>query len=171
MKGVAEMAHKELVIAWLNDAHAMELGIAQVLERHVEEAKDHPQMHAGLQRHLEQTRRHAELVKGCVERMGGETSGVKSGMASVMGAVQGMTTKLAKDELIKNTLHDSGTEHFEIACYTSLIAAAENLGDQVTAGVCREILRDDQAMADFLFQQIPPATVEMLEMEHATASR
>jgi ferritin-like metal-binding protein YciE len=165
------MAHKELVIAWLNDAHAMELGIAQVLERHVAEANDHPHMHAGLQRHLEQTRRHAELVKGCVERMGGETSGVKSGMALVMGTVQGMTTKLAKDELIKNTLHDYGTEHFEIACYTSLIAAAENLGDQETARVCREILRDDQAMADFLFQQIPPATIEMLQMEHAMANR
>ena len=165
------MAHKELVIAWLNDAHAMELGIAQVLERHAEEAKDHPQMHAGLQRHLEQTRRHAELVKGCVERMGGETSGVKSGMASVMGTVQGMTTKLAKDELIKNTLHDYGTEHFEIACYTSLIAAAENLGDQDTVRACQEILRDDQAMADFLFQQIPPTTIEMLQMEHAMANR
>jgi len=165
------MAHNELVIAWLNDAHAMELGIAQVLERHIEEAKDHPAMHAGLQRHLEQTRRHAELVKSCVERMGGETSGLKTGMASVMGAVQGMTTKLAKDELIKNTLHDYGTEHFEIACYTSLIAAAENLGDQETAQVCREILRDDQAMADFLFQQIPLATVEILQMEPAIASR
>ena len=165
------MAHKELVIAWLNDAHAMELGIAQVLERHAEEAKDHPQMHAGLQRHLEQTRRHAELVKGCVERMGGETSGVKSGMASVMGTVQGMTTKLAKDELIKNTLHDYGTEHFEIACYTSLIAAAENLGDQETVRACQEILRDDQAMADFLFQQIPQTTIEMLQMEHAMANR
>jgi ferritin-like metal-binding protein YciE len=165
------MAHKELVIAWLNDAHAMELGIAQVLERHVAEAKDHPHMHAGLQRHLEQTRRHAELVKGCVERMGGETSGVKSGMASVMGTVQGMTTKLAKDELIKNTLHDYGTEHFEIACYTSLIAAAENLGDQETVRACQEILRDDQAMADFLFQQIPPTTIEMLQMEHAMANR
>jgi len=165
------MAHNELVIAWLNDAHAMELGIAQVLERHIEEAKDHPAMHAGLQRHLEQTRRHAELVKSCVERMGGETSGLKTGMASVMGTVQGMTTKLAKDELIKNTLHDYGTEHFEIACYTSLIAAAENLGDQETAQVCREILRDDQAMAEFLFQQIPLATVEMLQMEPAMASQ
>ena len=165
------MAHNDLVLAWLNDAHAMELGIAQVLENHVASAADDPPMQMRLQQHLEETRRHAELVKGCVERMGGDTSAVKTGMASVMGAVQGMTTKLAKDELIKNTLHDYGTEHFEIACYTSLIAAAENLGDQETAGVCREILRDDQAMADFLFQQIPPATIEMLKMEHATASR
>src|SRR5215212_11918572 len=162
------MAHKELVIAWLNDAHAMELGIAQVLERHVEEARNHPDMQAGLQRHLEQTRRHAELVKSCVERMGGETSGLKTGMASVMGTVQGMTTKLAKDELIKNTLHDYGTEHFEIACYTSLLVAAEHLGDQQTAQICQQILGDEQAMAEFLFQQIPPTTVAMLRLEAAT---
>src|SRR5215218_2837381 len=160
------MAHKELVIAWLNDAHAMELGIAQVLEQHVAEAEDHPAMQAGLQRHLEQTRHHAELVKGCVERMGGETSGIKAGMASVMGTVQGMTTKLAKDDLVKNTLHDYGTEHFEIACYTSLIAAAENLGDQETARVCQEILRDDQAMADFLVQPVRQILTEVLTSGH-----
>jgi hypothetical protein len=35
----------------------------------------------------------------------------------------------------------------------------------------KEILRDDQAMADFLFQQIPPTAIEMLQMGHATASR
>jgi hypothetical protein len=39
------------------------------------------------------------------------------------------------------------------------------------AQVCQEILREDQAMADFLFQQIPATTVEMLQMEHAMASR
>ena len=165
------MAHKELVVAWLNDAHAMEQGIAEVLERHAADAKDHPQMHARLQQHLDQTRRHADLVKGCLERMGEQPSGIKTGMASVMGAVQGMSTKLAQDTLIKNTLHDYGTEHFEIACYTSLMAAAQNLGDQETMTVCQQILREEQAMAEFLFQQIPATTVEMLQMEHAMASR
>jgi len=162
------MAHNDLVLAWLNDAHAMELGIAQVLENHAASAADDPPMQMRLQQHLEETRRHAELVKGCVERMGGDTSAVKTGMASVMGTIQGMSTKIAKDELIKNTLHDYGTEHFEIACYTSLIAAAENLGDQETARVCQQILGDEQAMAEFLFQQIPPTTVAMLRLEAAT---
>ena len=165
------MAHKELVVAWLNDAHAMEQGIAEVLERHAADAKDHPQMQARLQQHLDETRRHADLVKGCLERMGEQPSGIKTGMASVMGAVQGMSTKMAQDTLIKNTLHDYGTEHFEIACYTSLIAAAQDLGDQEMAMVCQQILREEQAMAEFLFQQIPATTVEMLQKEHATASR
>ena len=165
------MAHKELVIAWLNNAHAMEQGIAEVLERHAADAKDQPQMHGRLQQHLDETRRHADLVKGCMERMGEKPSGIKTGMASVMGAVQGMSTKMAQDTLIKNTLHDYGTEHFEIACYTSLIAAAQDLGDQEMARVCQEILREEQAMADFLFQQIPPTTVQMLQREHAMASQ
>ncbi|MBW3631821.1 MAG: ferritin-like domain-containing protein [Chloroflexi bacterium] len=165
------MANKELIITWLNNAHSMEEGIAQVLERHAEDAKDQPQMQARLQQHVEQTRHHAELVKGCLERLGESPSGVKSGMASVMGAVQGMSTKMAEDTPVKNTLHDYGTEHFEIACYTSLMAAAQDLGDQQTMTVCQQILREEEAMAEFLFQQIPPVTVQMLQKEHAMASQ
>jgi ferritin-like metal-binding protein YciE len=164
------MSHQDLVVAWLNDAHAMELGIAQVLERHAASAADHPQIQAGLQKHLEETRQHAELVKGCVERLDGDTSAIKSGMASVMGAVQGMTTKVASDELLKNALHDYGTEHFEIACYTSLIAAAEATGDRETEKVAQQILREEQAMADNLAQQIPLLTSEMLARESSVAT-
>lgn len=39
-------------------------------------------------------------------------------------------------------------EHHEIACYRSLIGAAEELGDAETAELCTEILREEEAMAD-----------------------
>ena len=161
------MAQQDLVLAWLNDAHAMELAIVQVLENHAKDAAEYPSLQTRLQEHLEQTRGHAEAVKGCVERLGGDTSALKTGMATVMGTVQGMTTELAKDEVVKNALHDYGTEHFEIACYTSLLAAAESLGDQETVRVCREILRDEEAMATFLLGQIPMATLAQLRQEAA----
>jgi ferritin-like metal-binding protein YciE len=159
------MTHHDLIIGWLNDAHAMELGIVQVLERHAASAADYPQVQAGIQKHLEQTRQHAELVKGCVERLGGDTSAMKSGMASVMGAIQGMTTMVAEDDVLKNALHDYGTEHFEIACYTSLRAAAEANADRQTAQVAEQILRDEQMMADQLLQLIPTLTNDMLAKE------
>jgi ferritin-like metal-binding protein YciE len=156
------MPDQELVLAWMNDAHAMELGIAQVLENHVKDAKDHPALQARLEQHLAETRRHADLVQDCIERLGGSTSAIKSGMANVMGTVQGMTTGAAKDELVKNALHDYGTEHFEIACYTSLRAAAQALGDAAMASMCEQILAEEEAMAAFLLQQTPVATREML---------
>ncbi len=159
------MAHKDFVIKWLNDAYGMENALIQVLENHAKDAQDHPQVQARIQQHIEETRRHADLVKGCIERLGSSTSTVKSGMSTLMGTVQGASTGFAKDELVKNALADYASEHFEIASYTSLIAAAEALGDLETARVCQEILLDEQAMAAWLEQQIPVVTREMLQTQ------
>jgi len=152
------------VIGWLNDAYAMELSIVQVLQNHARDAKNHPEMQARIEQHLEETRRHADLVKGCIDRLGGSTSAVKSGMATVMGTVQGMSTALARDDLVKNALHDYGTEYFEMASYKALIAAAQDLGDQETVSVCQQILRDEEAMAAWLDQQLPGVVVETLHL-------
>ncbi|HSH82089.1 MAG TPA: DUF892 family protein, partial [Herpetosiphonaceae bacterium] len=127
------MAHNELYLAWLNDAYGLEQSLVQTLERHVKDAKDHPQIEARLQQHLEETRRHADLVESCIVRLGSSTSSIKSGMSTIMGVVQGISTGPAKDELIKNALADYSAEHFEIASYTSLISAAQSLGDLETA--------------------------------------
>jgi ferritin-like metal-binding protein YciE len=125
-----------------------------------------------IQQHLEQTRHHAELVKGCIDRLGGSTSTVKSAMGKIGGFFQGVSTGMAKDEMVKNALSDYASEQFEIACYTSLIAAAQAIGDQQTAAVCQQILRDEEAMAQWLQQQIPMITQEFLGMqarEHGAA--
>jgi ferritin-like metal-binding protein YciE len=156
------MAHQEMVIAWLNDAHALELNLVQVLEHRVSDTKDHPQMQTKIQQHLEQTRRHAELVKQCIERLGGSTSAVKSTMGQISGFFQGVSTDMAKDEIVKNALADYASEQFEIACYTSLLAAAQALGDQQMATVCQQILRDEEDMARWLQQQIPALTQAFL---------
>lgn len=159
------MAHMDTMIAWLNDAHATEVNLTKVLENHAADAKDHPQMQAKIQQHLEQTRRHADLVKGCIERLGGHTSAVKSAMGAIGGAMAGVSTGLAKDELIKNALADYASEQFEIASYTGLIAAAQALGDRETMQICQSILRDEQDMANFLIQQLPIAIQEFLGMQ------
>jgi ferritin-like metal-binding protein YciE len=162
-----EMDRTGPMIGWLNDAYAMERSTIQILQNHARDAKDHPAMQARIEQHLEATRRHADLVKGCIERLGGSTSALKSGMATVMGTVQGMSTGLARDELVKNALHDYGTEYFEMASYKALIAAAQDIGDQETVSVCQQILRDEEAMAAWLDQQLPGLVVETLRTRAA----
>ena len=167
------MAHQEMVVAWLNDAHAMENSLVQTLQQHAKDAKDFPQVQARLEQHIEETRRHAELVKGCVERLGSSTSSVKSGMATVMGTVQGMTTDMAgmaKDSLVKNALADYGAEQFEVGSYRALIAGAQAIGDQETARVCQEILREDEAMAMWLDQQLPQLVQTTIQQQAASHS-
>ncbi len=161
------MAHQELLIAWLNDAYAMENALIRTLEHRVNDAKDYPHIQARDQQHLEETRRHAELVKNCVERLGGDTSAIKTGMANVMGTVTGLSTGAAKDELVKNCLTDYAAEQFEVASYAALIAGVQALGDQETARICEQILREDEAMAAWIAQQLPLVVQETLQQEAA----
>ncbi len=162
------MAQNDLVVAWLNNAHAMERSITQVLERHVKDATDQPLIQTRLQQHLDATERHADLVKGCLERLGGDTSKLKTGLSTVVGKVQGVATKVAKDQLVKNALQDYSTEHMEIASYQSLIAAARQLGDTETASVCEQILQDEEAMQAWLREQIPTITLQVLQEQGPT---
>jgi len=86
-------------------------------------------------------------------------------MGKIGGFFQGISTGMTKDEMVKNALTDYASEHFEIACYTSLIAAAQAIDDQQTVAVCQQILHDEEAMAHWLQQQVPVITQEFLGMQ------
>ncbi len=156
------MNTKDLVIAWLNDAHAMENALVQVLEHRVNDAKEYPAIQAMDQQHLEETRRHAEQVKGCIERLGGNVSGVKSMVGTLFGTMQAPMTGLARDEMVKNALVDFAAENFEVASYRALIVAATEVGDLETAAICEQIMREDQAMADRIQQSLPGIVSERM---------
>ncbi len=156
---------KERFLDWLNDAYSMEQSISKVLENHVQDAKDYPLIQTQLQKHLEQTRHHAEIIKGCIERLGESPSTIKSGMANITGMLGGVSTGMAKDELVKNAISDYATEHFEIACYTALITAAQDYGDVDTVLACESIRRDEEEMAQWLEQQLPVVVQETLRNE------
>ncbi len=154
--------NKDFVIKWLNDAYGMETALIQVLENHAKDAEGHPQVRNGIQEHIETTRRHADRVKECIQHLGGDASSLKAGTAKISGTLQGMSTGVAEDELVKNAISDYSAEQFEIASYRSLIAAAEELGDQETVRACQENLREDEEMAQWLEQQLPAVTQEFL---------
>jgi ferritin-like metal-binding protein YciE len=156
------MTGKDLLISWLNDAHGMENALIQVLEHQSKDTREYPQVQAKIGQHLEQTRRHAELVKSCVESLGSHTSAVKSGIATLFGQMQALSTGPAKDKMIKNALADYAAENFEVASYTALIQAAQELGETQIANVCQQILQEDQEMAHWIQQQLPSLVQQTL---------
>ncbi len=149
------MSEKDRYISWLNDAYAMEKNVEQVLENHSKQAKDFPEIKNKIDQHSDVTLNQANMVKDCIERNGGNVSSIKSGLANLMGNLTGAATGPAGDTLIKNALAEFGTENFEIASYTSLIDAAQTLGDTQTAQVCQQNLREEQEMASWLMQNLP----------------
>jgi ferritin-like metal-binding protein YciE len=162
------MTHTEQLITWLNSAYSMEQSLAKVLENHAKDAKDHPEMRSRLEEHIIETRNHADRVAECLGMLGEKPSTMKAAMGNVMGMVQGASTGMFRDELIKNVLADYASEHFEIACYRSLIAAAEALEKPEIAEICAEILEEEESMAAWLEEQIDGVTQLVLE-QHSHA--
>jgi ferritin-like metal-binding protein YciE len=153
------------LIRWLNDAYMMERSVEQVLMKHVDDAGELRSWRARLERHLDETREHVRSLEHCIHRLGGKTSTVKNVMGEVMGRVQGLATAMYRDEQVKNALAEYATEHFEIACYESLIAAADQLGEQEVVRVCREILAEEEAMAQWIREQLPEITMHFLRSQ------
>jgi ferritin-like metal-binding protein YciE len=80
---------------------------------------------------------------------------MKSALSTIMGPVQGASTGLFSDALVKDAIADFATEQFEIAAYTALIAASDDLGEIEVTALCRQNLVEEEAMAEFLEEQLP----------------
>jgi ferritin-like metal-binding protein YciE len=146
---------KDLVLAWLDDALAMENALAAVLQHRIKDAKDYPAVEQADRQHLAETLNHADLVKQCIARLGSKPSTAKSLFGTIFGMMQAPMTGVFKDEIVKNCLIDHAAEQFEVASYEALVAAAEQIGDTETATVCAQIMAEDQAMAERIMTLLP----------------
>jgi ferritin-like metal-binding protein YciE len=156
------MAPKDDFIAWLRDAHAMEMQALQMLEGQERRIEHYPELRSRIRQHIDETRRQADLLEGCIERQGETTSGLKDAAAQFVGAMQAMSGLVMSDEIVKGAIASYTFEHYEIACYRTLIAAADEVGDAETKRVCEQILREEEAMADWLAAQLPQVTSQYL---------
>jgi ferritin-like metal-binding protein YciE len=163
---------RDLLISWLNDAYAMERALIPILQNHARDAEvELPETTARMRRHIEETQTHAQRVEECLRILGTSPSAVKSTVASAMGAVQSVMTGMFSDEMIKNALSDYCAEQFEVASYTALIAAADELGQSEVSRLCGENLREDQLMAAWLEQKIPAAVSHTIARRSTTPRR
>lgn len=145
---------KDTLISWLNDAHSMEKSLIQVLENHANDAKDFPEVRSKDLEHLEQTKRHADMVRDCIERIGGNVSATKSAMGTATGFFQSMSSGIAPDEIVKNFLADYASEQFEVICYKGLIQAARSAGCDEIIPTLEQIQSEDEDMARWLDQNL-----------------
>lgn len=151
---------------WLRDAHAMETNLEQMLLKQADRLDD-PELSARFAAHANETRRHAEMVERCLESIDGSTSVLKESMAKISGKASPMGLALSDDEPVKICLSCIAAEHFEIACYRSLQVAGEECGEPAISQLAADILREEEAMAQFVEENLARITRSFL---HHTAS-
>jgi ferritin-like metal-binding protein YciE len=152
---------------WLRDAHGMEQQAVEMLKRQASHLESYPELRERVQRHVHETEQQAARLEQCLKRLGEDTSILKDTIGKVSGNFAAITNAAASDEILKNVIADYAFEHFEIASYRSLIATAESVGDSETADICRQNLREEEAMADWVEQHIESLTEGFLDRDRA----
>ena len=158
------MPHRrDTLIAWLRDAHAMERATIDNIKRLLERMEAHPEFVARYDAHLRDSAAQLGRIERCLDALDADRSVLKDTMMRLTGYAEAFTTAIAPDEAVKHGLAAYSYEHFEIASYTSLIAAAESLGLTEVQELCTLSLQEEREMAEWLEQYIPQATCNYLD--------
>ncbi|WP_275555640.1 DUF892 family protein [Mixta sp. Marseille-Q2659] len=156
------MTYQENYLSWLRDAHAMEKQAEEMLEKMSARLEHYPDLKARLQQHIEETRQQQQMLQQVIDRQDTSNSTMKDMMGKVAAMGQAVGGMFASDEVVKGAISGYVFEQFEIACYTSLIAAAELAGDAEGARVFEQIREQEKAMADWALTHLPDVTEQFM---------
>lgn len=156
------MTHEKNYLDWVRDAHAMEKQAESMLEKMASRLEHYPDLKARLEQHIDETRQHQALVQSVIDRYDTSSSALKDTMGKLSAFGQAMGGMMAEDEVVKGAISGYVFENLEIASYTSLIAAAELVGDQEGARIFEQIREQEVAMADWALQHLPDVTEQFM---------
>ena len=156
------MDPKDRMIHYLQDANAAEVGILEMLEDAVG-LLDEPAKGA-VREHLEQTKSQARRLEQRLEALGGDRSGSKGFMNTLM-AKFGSKMDIGHDEIDRQTMcliKLYATEHLERGMYESMAAFAESIGDMETANLAREIQKEEERAGEKVYPMIREYAMQAL---------
>lgn len=159
-------AHQTLVDN-LRNAHALEKQVVAVLESQLKQLDDYPDLHARLTAHITETREQARRLEAGLEACGESASMVKDALLSLMGLSQSSMQGFSDDAVLKAIAADTMTEHLEIATYKTLLVLADMAGKPELRPRLEESLREEEAMAAWLDENLAPITRRFIEIRAA----
>jgi len=159
---------QEKLIDGLQEIYGLENQIVETLEKHVQQAKDVPEIQSKVQQHLDATKQHRARMEQRLNAYNQKPSTAKGALASAMGNMMGLVSGSREDALAKNARDEYVTEHLEIASYMKLIAIATAFGDPDTVLAAELNLNDEYQMQQWLAQHMADVTLLSLQKEGIT---
>ncbi len=156
---------EDMIIQYLNEAHATELALVSTLRAHIAMT---PQgsYRSLLDWHLDVTRRQADRLERRLAELGVGKSLVQSGVGAFQSLL-GQVLALGKgpidllrggggeEKLLKNAKDECATEALEIATYDALEQVAIELADEITAEIAADHRSEEEEMLAGLREEIP----------------
>jgi ferritin-like metal-binding protein YciE len=146
---------RDRTIRYLQDAHAAETGMVQILDSYIDDTDD-TEIRTLFQSHMATTRSQADRLEQRLRALGGDPSGGKGFLNSLVAKAADVMNS-GHDEYDKNVMNlvkAYGAEHGERAMYESLYAWASAIGDMETARLAQEIQMEEEQTAERIFPLI-----------------
>ena len=147
---------------WLRDAHAMEKQAESMLESMAGRIDNYPDLRSRIEQHIIETKHQITILEEILDRNNISRSVIKDSMSKMAALGQSIGGIFPSDEIVKGSISGYVFEQFEIACYTSLLAAAQKAGDTASIPAIESILNEEKQMADWLIKHIPQTTEQFL---------
>jgi ferritin-like metal-binding protein YciE len=162
-----DQPNSERILQWLRDAHSMEAEAETMLKAMASRLEHYPELKQRIEQHVTETQSQARRIEAHLQAMGSSTSTTKNAIAHAMATMHAAGNSMLSDEVVKGLGISYAFEHMEIAAYRCLLLAAEAVGDTGTAQLCREILPEEEAMAEWLLQHQPSVVQQFLARDQA----
>ncbi|MEW7311177.1 DUF892 family protein [Buttiauxella gaviniae] len=156
------MTHEENYLDWVRDAYAMEKQAESMLEKMASRIDHYPDLKTRIEQHIDETRQQQTLLQSVIDRYDTSSSVIKDAVGKLTAMGQAMGGMLAEDEIVKGAISGFVFENMEIASYTSLIAAAEVVGDIEGVRIFTQIRDQEVAMAEWLLSHLPDVTEQFM---------
>ena len=160
---VVSAAH-ETLIAGMRNAHALEKQAISVMEGQLSLLTEYPDLHERMTAHIAESRDQARRLEAGLEACGASPSMIKDAFLSLMGLGQSSVQGFADDAVLKAVLATSMTEHLEVASYRSLLVLADMAGKPDLRPRLEETLREEEAMAAWLDENLDAITHRYIEL-------
>ena len=156
---------EQKIVQYLNEAHALEVGLAQVLRSQIAMTPE-GSYRSGLEKHLRETQTHADRVKARQGALATAGDPFAAGVA-FMEDIAAQTLALWKapldlmrgatveEKVLENAKEACAAEALEIATYTALEHVARAAGDEETADLAASIRTDEERMLERVTRELP----------------
>ena len=149
---IARRMQKTTLIAWLDDAYAMETQLLPSLCARAVAAHAVVEVRSRIEEHIHETEGHVERLRQALSSLGTRPSKAGQQIVSLGRIAPSVTSN--SGAAVHNAVASYAAEQFEVATYTALIAAAEHVGEVEVARLCRLNRDEDEDMAEWLEARI-----------------
>lgn len=151
---------RELLIAWLNDAYAIEEAHVRAVRQYIRDFEEFIEIRSDLRQHLADTEEMVTALEEAIVALGGKIADLQ---ITDTGITAPASVSPYHDELVKNLLLLHAATQYGYISYMAIADAANQIEEDEIADMCERAAEEKRTMAEWTEEQLPTIVANCLK--------